>query len=133
MVTSAALNGGASGEAAAAASRPREFLFEPRYGLPIVRRSIGYAELLKEIRTDKVDELLFFTQEERTSLEVPPPPRAPQPLKYSIYALCFANFWGTAISVLILDFLGGFVWQQFPLMPGGCEFRYAVRVSGSEF
>ena len=35
-------------------------LYEPTFGLPIVRRRISYAELLKDIRLQKVQEISYF-------------------------------------------------------------------------
>ncbi|KAK9847148.1 hypothetical protein WJX84_007062 [Apatococcus fuscideae] len=42
---------------------PFKHLFEPRYGLPIVRRYLTYGELLKEIRMEQVYEIAFFCEE----------------------------------------------------------------------
>jgi hypothetical protein len=57
--------------AAAPAAAAPEHLYEPRYGLPVVRRRLGYSDLLRAIRRGEVEELLFFSQRGRPDLEGP--------------------------------------------------------------
>ena len=38
----------------------RDYLYEPAFGLPVVRRKVEYGELLKEIRQNKVREIAYF-------------------------------------------------------------------------
>jgi hypothetical protein len=47
------------------------FLYEPQYGLPVVRKYLKYGELLKDIRLERVAELLFFTLEDQQDIEGP--------------------------------------------------------------
>jgi hypothetical protein len=57
---------------AAAAAAPQQqqqqqqqqYLYEGRYGLPVVRRKLGYAELIKAMRLGEVAEVRFFTTHE---------------------------------------------------------------------
>ncbi|KAL3160769.1 hypothetical protein ABBQ38_009182 [Trebouxia sp. C0009 RCD-2024] len=50
----------------------KEFLYEPRFGLPLVRRRLSYGDLLREIRTGNVKQLKFFeTGENVIELEGP--------------------------------------------------------------
>ena len=55
-------------QAAAAAAAPQQqqqqYLYEGRYGLPVVRRKLGYAELIKAMRLGEVAEVRFFTTHE---------------------------------------------------------------------
>ncbi|DBA94610.1 hypothetical protein WJX77_012597 [Trebouxia sp. C0004] len=43
-----------------APSEPKQHLYEPKFGLPVVRKYLSYGDLLREIRTEKVKELKFF-------------------------------------------------------------------------
>ncbi|CAL8467515.1 g7053 [Coccomyxa elongata] len=43
---------------------PDKWLFEPVFGLPIVRRQLKYAELLKEIRLGNVKKVAFFDNDD---------------------------------------------------------------------
>lgn len=47
------------------------YLYEPKYGLPVVRRKLTYSQLLRAIREETVDELLFYRQPEQGVLEGP--------------------------------------------------------------
>ena len=47
-------------QTASASDQPKEYLYEPRFGLPLVRRRLSYGELLREIRTENVKQLKFF-------------------------------------------------------------------------
>ena len=50
----------------------QQYLYEPKYGLPVVRRRLGYSELLRCIRQGEVDEVRFFTTHENaTQMEGP--------------------------------------------------------------
>ena len=51
--------------------RPSRYLYEPKYGLPVVREYLRYEELLKMIRLEQVEEILFFQAEETVELEGP--------------------------------------------------------------
>ena len=53
------------------ANEPKQPLYEARFGLPVVRKYLNYAELLRDIRTDKVQRLSFFSQHEQVDLEGP--------------------------------------------------------------
>lgn len=53
------------------APAPKQFLYEPRYGLPVVHKYLKYGELLRDIRTDKVQRLSFFSQIKTVDLEGP--------------------------------------------------------------
>ncbi len=44
-----------------APDQPKQYLYEPKFGLPIVRKYLSYGDLLREIRTEKVSELKFFS------------------------------------------------------------------------
>ncbi|GAB4816210.1 hypothetical protein N2152v2_003256 [Parachlorella kessleri] len=48
-----------------------QYLYEPRYGLPVVRRRLNYSELLRDIRLEKVSEVRFFSQHDSMYLEGP--------------------------------------------------------------
>jgi hypothetical protein len=50
--------------AAAAPQQQQQYLYEGRYGLPVVRRKLGYAELIKAMRLGEVAEVRFFTTHE---------------------------------------------------------------------
>jgi hypothetical protein len=54
----------------AAPSQP-QYLYEPKYGLPVVRAKLSYSQLLRAIREGGVDEVLFFSQRGRADLEGP--------------------------------------------------------------
>eukprot|EP00887_Chlorella_sp_A99_P003040 scaffold9.g3040.t1 len=41
----------------------KQYLYEGQFGLPVVRRRLGYGELLRAVREREVAELLFFSQE----------------------------------------------------------------------
>ncbi|CAD7700936.1 unnamed protein product [Ostreobium quekettii] len=45
--------------------------FEHRYGLPIVREYAKYHEILRDVRTEKVKEIHWFTQEDEYEVEGP--------------------------------------------------------------
>lgn len=47
-------------QTATASDQPKEYLYEPKFGLPLVRRRLSYGELLREIRTENVKQLKFF-------------------------------------------------------------------------
>lgn len=53
------------------ATEPKQFLYEPRFGLPVVRKYLKYGELLRDIRTEKIDSVKFFSQHEQVDLEGP--------------------------------------------------------------
>lgn len=55
--------GSSSAAEAASGTTSQQYLYESRYGLPVVRRRLSYGELLKAMREEQVDELLFFSQE----------------------------------------------------------------------
>lgn len=63
--------------AAPAVAAPRQqqqqqYLYEPRYGLPVVRRRLGYSELLRAMRAGEVAEVRFFTADaDQTAMEGP--------------------------------------------------------------
>lgn len=61
----------ATQQPAQVANEPKQYLYESRYGLPVVRKYLNYGELLRDIRTDKVERLSFFSQHETVSLEGP--------------------------------------------------------------
>ena len=42
----------------------QQFLYEGKYGLPVVRRKLGYSDLLRAVRMGEVSEVHFFTLEE---------------------------------------------------------------------
>ena len=44
-------------------AQAQQFLYEGRYGLPVVREYLQYHELLKAIRLEEVQEIFYFTQE----------------------------------------------------------------------
>ena len=48
-----------------------KYLYEHQYGLPVVRRKLSYSELLRAIREERVEEVLFFRQPEQGPLEGP--------------------------------------------------------------
>lgn len=57
---------------APAQDQPKQYLYEPRFGLPVVRNYLSYGDLLREIRTEKVQELKFFcAQDDVIELEGP--------------------------------------------------------------
>lgn len=64
--------GAASGQQSSSTggSQPT-YLYGPRFGLPVVRQHLSYTQLLREIRTDKVDQLLFFTMRDLEGVEGP--------------------------------------------------------------
>ena len=45
----------------------QQYLYEGKYGLPVVRRKLGYAELLKAVRMGEVSEVHFFTIDNEAS------------------------------------------------------------------
>ncbi|KAI3429278.1 hypothetical protein D9Q98_005374 [Chlorella vulgaris] len=50
----------------------QQYLYESKYGLPVVRKQLSYTELLKAIRLEEVKEVRFFTtDEDATHLEGP--------------------------------------------------------------
>lgn len=51
--------------------QPKQYLYEPRYGLPVVRRQLNYSQLLRAVREEQVDEILFFTTRGYSVLEGP--------------------------------------------------------------
>lgn len=52
--------------------QPKEYLYEPRYGFPVVRKRLSYGDLLREIRIGNVKQLKFFeTGEDVVELEGP--------------------------------------------------------------
>ncbi len=48
-------------------SGQQQYLYEGKYGLPVVRRKLGYSELLRAVRMGEVSEVHFFTMEEDAS------------------------------------------------------------------
>ena len=52
-------------------AQPRQYLYESRYGLPVVRKQLSYSQLLRAVREEQVDEILFFTTRGFSSLEGP--------------------------------------------------------------
>lgn len=59
-------------QTAPALNQPKEYLYEPRFGLPVVRKRLSYGELLREIRTENVKQLKFFeTADDVIQLEGP--------------------------------------------------------------
>ena len=59
-------------QTAPASNQPKEYLYEPRFGLPVVRKRLSYGELLREIRTENVKQLKFFeTADDVIQLEGP--------------------------------------------------------------
>jgi cell division protease FtsH len=49
----------------------QQYLYEPKYGLPVVRRKLSYSQLLRAIREEQVDEISFFTHRGHLNLEGP--------------------------------------------------------------
>ena len=50
----------------------RQYLYEPKFGLPVVRKRLSYGELLREIRIGNVKQLKFFqSYDEAIELEGP--------------------------------------------------------------
>jgi cell division protease FtsH len=49
----------------------KKYLYEKTYGLPIVHTKLGYSELLRAMREEKIDEVAFFTQRGHEFLEGP--------------------------------------------------------------
>ena len=43
-------------------ANPANWLFDPKWGIPIVRRKVGYAELLRDIRQGRVKEISYFDE-----------------------------------------------------------------------
>ena len=43
-------------------ANPANWLFDPKWGVPIVRRKVGYAELLRNIRQGRVKEISYFDE-----------------------------------------------------------------------
>ena len=41
---------------------PTNWLFDPKWGVPIVRRKVGYGELLRDIRQGRVKEISYFDE-----------------------------------------------------------------------
>lgn len=57
---------------APAPGQPKQYLYEPKFGLPVVRKYVSYGDLLREIRTEQVQELKFFAaQDDVIELEGP--------------------------------------------------------------
>ena len=46
-------------------------MYEGKYGLPVVRRRLSYAQLLRAVRQEEVSEVLFFTSRANLTLEGP--------------------------------------------------------------
>lgn len=57
---------------AAAQSGIKEYLYEPAFGLPVVRRKVEYGELLREIRENKVREIAYFDSNPAPKEKGPP-------------------------------------------------------------
>lgn len=49
----------------------QQYLYEPKYGLPVVRRKMTYSQLLRAVREEQVNEIHFFTTRGRLHLEGP--------------------------------------------------------------
>lgn len=65
-----------AGEASPAGSQQqpppaKQYLYEPKYGLPVVRAQLSYSQLLRAIREDQVEEILFFSTRGSAALEGP--------------------------------------------------------------
>lgn len=45
----------------------QQYLYEPQYGLPVVRKQLGYSELLRAVRLGEVKEVHFFTLDEEAT------------------------------------------------------------------
>ena len=43
-------------------SRPRRFLYEPKYGLPVVRETVDMGALLHDIRHERVSRIYWYTK-----------------------------------------------------------------------
>ena len=46
-------------------------MYEPKYGLPVVRQQLNYSQLLRAVREEQVEEILFFTHRSFSGLEGP--------------------------------------------------------------
>ena len=59
-------------QTAEACSQPKQYLYESKFGLPVVHKRLSYGDLLREIRTGNVKQIKFFaTQEDMIELEGP--------------------------------------------------------------
>ena len=57
---------------APAPNEPKQYRYEPKFGLPVVTKYLSYGDLLRDIRTEKVKELKFFcAQDDVIELEGP--------------------------------------------------------------
>jgi len=57
--------------AAGEGAPPPKYLYEPKYGLPVVRSQLSYSQLLRAVREEQVDEILFFAERGQAELEGP--------------------------------------------------------------
>lgn len=58
---------------APAMPQPKQYLYEPRFGLPVVRRQLSYVELLKSIRQGKVKSVSWFKADHKGAAVVDGP------------------------------------------------------------
>lgn len=49
----------------------KQYLYESTYGLPVVRKQLNYSQLLRAVREEQVDEILFFSTRGAVALEGP--------------------------------------------------------------
>lgn len=54
-----------TGQVQPAPAKPKAFLYESRFGLPVVREALSYTELLKAIRQGKVKSVHWFKAEHK--------------------------------------------------------------------
>lgn len=53
------------------ASGPPQYLYESKYGLPVVRKSLNYSQLLRAVREETVEEVHFFSRPGQVAIEGP--------------------------------------------------------------
>lgn len=60
-----------------------QYLYERKYGLPVVRKKLSYSELLRAVRLGEVQEVHFFTTHEDSTMV-----RAECPAEACLLVLC---------------------------------------------
>lgn len=58
---------------APAPTQPKQYLYEPRFGLPVVRRELSYTDLLKSVRQGKVKSVNWFKADHKGTAVVDGP------------------------------------------------------------